>query len=122
MEKELAIELIGGKQFVKLKSELQEMNPADIAFLVEELNSDGEIGEKELILMYRILPKELAAEAFTYMDSDTHQRCFPYTQEHRQRHEKTDKPASQLSQGQRRFGHDYRICLFEKRIDRQRSL
>ena len=70
MEKELAIELIGGKQFVKLKSELQEMNPADIAFLVEELNSDGEIGEKELILMYRILPKELAAEAFTYMDSD----------------------------------------------------
>jgi magnesium transporter len=47
------------------------MNPADIAFLVEELNSDGEIGEKELILMYRILPKELAAEAFTYMDSDT---------------------------------------------------
>ena len=71
MEHELAIELIGGKQFVKLKSELQEMNPADIAFLVEELNSDGEIGEKELILMYRILPKELAAEAFTYMDSDT---------------------------------------------------
>ena len=71
MEKELTIELIGGKQFVKLKSELQEMNPADIAFLVEELNSDGEIGEKELILMYRILPKELAAEAFTYMDSDT---------------------------------------------------
>ncbi len=62
---------MGGKQFVKLKSELQEMNPADIAFLVEELNSDGEIGEKELILMYRILPKELAAEAFTYMDSDT---------------------------------------------------
>lgn len=71
MEKELAIELIGGKQFVKLKAELQEMNPADIAFLVEELNSDGELGEKELILLYRILPKELAAEAFTYMDSDT---------------------------------------------------
>lgn len=71
MEKELAIELISGKQFVRLKSELQEMNPADIAFLVEELNGDGELGEKELILMYRILPKELAAEAFTYMDSDT---------------------------------------------------
>lgn len=71
MEKELAIELIGGKQFVRLKSDLQEMNPADIAFLVEELNGDGELGEKELILLYRILPKELAAEAFTYMDSDT---------------------------------------------------
>lgn len=71
MEKEFAIELISGKQFVRLKSDLQEMNPADIAFLVEELNGDGELGEKELILLYRILPKELAAEAFTYMDSDT---------------------------------------------------
>lgn len=71
MEKELAIELISGKQFVKLKSDLQEMNPADIAYLVEEMNEDGEFGEKELILLYRILPKELAAEAFTYMDSDT---------------------------------------------------
>ena len=69
--KELSIELIGGNQIVKHKTELQENNNADIAFLVEELNSDGEIGEKELILMYRILPKELAAEAFTYMDSDT---------------------------------------------------
>ena len=71
MEKELAIELISGKQFVKLKADLQEMNPADIAFLVEEMKDDEEFGEKELILLYRILPKELAAETFTYMDSDT---------------------------------------------------
>jgi len=71
MEKELAIELIGSKQFARLKAGLQEMNPADIACLVEEMNEDGEFGEKELILLYRILPKELAAETFTYMDSDT---------------------------------------------------
>ncbi len=71
MEKELAIELIGNKQFARLKADLQEMNPADIAYLVEEMNEDGEFGEKELILLYRILPKELAAETFTYMDSDT---------------------------------------------------
>lgn len=71
MEKELAIELIGSKQFARLKAGLQDMNPADIAYLVEEMNEDGEFGEKELILLYRILPKELAAETFTYMDSDT---------------------------------------------------
>ena len=71
MEKELAIELISSKQFVKLKSDLQEMNPTDIAVLVEEMKADEEFGEKELILLYRILPKELAAETFTYMDSDT---------------------------------------------------
>lgn len=71
MDKELALELLQNKMFVRLRSDLQEMNPADIAFLVEEMNEADEFGEKELILLYRILPKELAAESFTYMDSDT---------------------------------------------------
>ncbi|MGN0675236.1 MAG: magnesium transporter [Oscillospiraceae bacterium] len=71
MDKELALELLQNKMFVRLRSDLQEMNPADIAFLVEEMNEAEEFGEKELILLYRILPKELAAESFTYMDSDT---------------------------------------------------
>ena len=31
----------------------------------------AEFDEKKLIMLYRILPKETAAEAFTYMDSDT---------------------------------------------------
>lgn len=76
MEKEIALELIGGKKFVQLKSDLQEMNPADIAFLVEEMNGDEAFGEKELVLLYRILPKELAAESFTYMDSDTQMKLI----------------------------------------------
>ena len=76
MEKELALELIGNKKFVQLKNDLQEMNPADIAFLVEEMNGDEAFGEKELVLLYRILPKELAAESFTYMDSDTQMKLI----------------------------------------------
>lgn len=75
MEKEFtlehAIELLENKKFVQLKSSLQEMNPADIAVFVEELKETAEFDEKKLILLYRILPKETAAEAFTYMDSDT---------------------------------------------------
>ena len=75
MEKEFtlehALELIENKKFVQLKSGLQEMNPADIAVFVEELKETAEFDEKKLILLYRILPKETAAEAFTYMDSDT---------------------------------------------------
>lgn len=71
MEKELAKELLEQKKFVQLKNDLQEMNPADIAAFVEEMNDTAEFDEKKLILLYRILPKELAAEAFTYMDSDT---------------------------------------------------
>lgn len=71
MEKEFAKELLEQKKFVQLKNDLQEMNPADIAAFVEEMNDTAEFDEKKLILLYRILPKELAAEAFTYMDSDT---------------------------------------------------
>ncbi|MDE5741362.1 MAG: magnesium transporter [Oscillospiraceae bacterium] len=75
MEKEVALEyaleMLENKKFVQLKGELQEMNPADIAVFVEELKETAEFDEKKLILLYRILPKETAAEAFTYMDSDT---------------------------------------------------
>ncbi len=70
MEKESALELLGSKQFLKLKSELQDMNPADIAILLEEMYGSDEFDEKNLIMLYRILPKELAAETFTYMDSE----------------------------------------------------
>ncbi|MBQ5317965.1 MAG: magnesium transporter [Oscillospiraceae bacterium] len=76
MDKELALELIGNKQFAALKSDLQEMNPADLAFLISELDEDEDFSEKQLIMLYRILPKELAAESFTYMDSDTQMKLI----------------------------------------------
>ena len=77
MDKELALNLIGNKQFAALKSDLQEMNPADLAFLISELDEDEDFSEKQLIMLYRILPKELAAESFTYMDTDTQMKRIP---------------------------------------------
>ena len=56
--------LIEAKQYVKLREKLQDLNPADIAALFEYLNA------KETILVYRILPKELANEVFAYIDTD----------------------------------------------------
>ena len=76
MDKELALDLIGNKQFAALKSDLQEMNPADLAFLISELDEDEDFSEKQLIMLYRILPKELAAESFTYMDTDTQMKLI----------------------------------------------
>ncbi len=76
MDKELALDLIGNKQFAALKSDLQEMNPADLAFLISELDTDEDFSEKQLIMLYRILPKELAAESFTYMDTDTQMKLI----------------------------------------------
>ncbi len=56
--------LIKEKRFGRIRGLLEGMNPADIAELF------GIVPESELPLLYRILPKELAAEAFVEMDPD----------------------------------------------------
>ena len=61
------LSLIEEKGFSKLRSIFIEMNPADIASVLEEVE------EKELPVVFRILPKELAAEVFSYMESDMQQ-------------------------------------------------
>ena len=59
------ISLIESKKFQQLKQILSEINPADIALFLEELE------EKDLPVVFRILPKELAAEVFVEMQSDS---------------------------------------------------
>ncbi len=58
------LELLTQRKFTELKVVLSEINPAD---LVEYLDA---IPQNELLLVFRILPKELAAETFVEMDSD----------------------------------------------------
>ena len=60
-------ELIEGKKYARLRELLSDMNPADIAQILEE------VPEKELPVIFRILPKELAAEVFVEMDSEMQQ-------------------------------------------------
>ncbi len=64
---EIILELIENRKFSKLRSMLDNMNPADIALVLEDAN------EKDLPLVFRILAKELAAEVFSYMESDMQQ-------------------------------------------------
>ena len=52
------------KKYQTVRKMLIEENPADIALVFLELE------EKDLPLVFRMLPKELASEAFVYMDSD----------------------------------------------------
>ena len=61
---EKALELLEEKKFGQLKSFLAELNPADIALFMEE------IPQEALVKVFRILPKDLAAETFTFMESD----------------------------------------------------
>lgn len=61
---ENALQLIAERKFIELAHLLKEENAADIAGLL------GEVEETALPLVYRILPKELAAETFVEMEPD----------------------------------------------------
>ena len=61
---ELIRNLLDNKNYAELKSVLSDINPADLVDYLEELP------QNHLLLVFRILPKELAAETFVEMDSD----------------------------------------------------
>ncbi len=63
-------ELLTKKHFARLKEILAEMNPADIALFMSELKDD------ELVIAFRITPKDLAADTFVEMDSDRQQELI----------------------------------------------
>ena len=56
--------LLDDKKYHSLRDILSTMNPADIAAVFDELP------ESRLPLLFRLLPKELAAETFVEMDTD----------------------------------------------------
>lgn len=60
-------ELLEGKQYTRLRQYLAEFNEADIAGLMEHLE------EEDMLKVFRILPKDLAAEVFSYLDVDNQQ-------------------------------------------------
>ena len=58
-------EMLERRQFKELKEELENnMYPVYLADILEE------VSEKQLVLIFRLLAKEEAAETFTYMNSD----------------------------------------------------
>ncbi len=61
---EIAVRLLDQKKFSELRAILSELNPADIANILENAE------EKSSLTLFRLLPKELAAETFAYIDSE----------------------------------------------------
>ncbi len=61
---EQALSLLSEKKFAALRTLLEEQNPADINDIIDELS------DEKSFLIYRLLPKELAAEVFVEMDTD----------------------------------------------------
>ena len=62
------IELLSERKFNKVRTLLNEMNEVDIAEIIDETTPE------QAVLIFRLLPKELAAEAFAYMDVTTKKR------------------------------------------------
>ena len=65
MEEEFALikELIETKQYTKLRQEFAEMNDADIAAFLENIDE-----EETMLKIFRILPKSMAADVFSYLE------------------------------------------------------
>ncbi len=60
-------ELIENRQYTRLRQELAEQQEADVAAALEELPGE------EMIKVFRILPKTMAADVFAYLSIETEQ-------------------------------------------------
>lgn len=64
MNKEIFERLLQDKQYKAIKSIFDTLNPVDIAELFPELD------EKDMVILFRLIPKERAAEVFTYLGQE----------------------------------------------------
>ncbi len=67
MNKEIFERLLQDKQYKAIKSIFDTLNPVDIAELFPELD------EKDMVILFRLIPKERAAEVFTYLGQEEEQ-------------------------------------------------
>ena len=58
-------ELLDAKKYTNIRQLFSELNEADIAFLMEEQETE------ERLKVFRILPKDLAADVFSYLEFDS---------------------------------------------------
>ena len=65
--REEILELLHKGQYTKLRQVVQELNDADIADYIEEMD------EEEIVKIFRILPKDMAASVFSYLEIEFQQ-------------------------------------------------
>lgn len=67
---DVVMNLYRQRKFAELKTVMGQLNPADVANIIE--NADG----RDVIALFRLLPKELATEAFAYIDSEQQEQLI----------------------------------------------
>ncbi len=64
------IRLLEKRNFKVIKEIFLNMNEADIADLFGNFHDNNDVDKKDFPILYRLLPKDAAADVFAYMDSD----------------------------------------------------
>ena len=65
------LELLRSRNYKAIREIFMDMNEADVAALLQQFYDDHEVEKYELPLLFRLLNKDVAADVFAYMDSDT---------------------------------------------------
>jgi len=65
MEIEFLLTLLEEKRFPEIRQEIEKQNSVDLANLLSEIDDD-----KDLVMIFRMIPKQKASEVFSYMDND----------------------------------------------------
>ena len=60
-------ELLYAKKYAQIKKELNEMNSVDLAELLEQFSQES------MVILFRLIAKETAAEVFTNMNTERQQ-------------------------------------------------
>lgn len=67
---EVIAELLEQKKYMAVKDIISGANPADIAGFFEERFGDDFEEQREFLILFRLMPKDLAAEVFAFMNPD----------------------------------------------------
>lgn len=67
---EKVLKLLTDRNFKSIRETFMDMNEADVAALLQRFHDDHEADRHDLIVLFRLLNKDVAADVFAYMDSD----------------------------------------------------
>ena len=101
------LELLAEKKYSAVKQLIGQMEEADLAKLFEELENEEDADQFNRL--FRLLPKETAAEVFSYMEPEARDA------EHHTGQPQAHQPVPKVPGGFCRKSDDQRVCLLPQR-------
>lgn len=67
---EQVLQLLTDRNLGSIREIFIDMNEADVAAILQRFHDENEADKRDLILLFRLLSKDVAADVFAYMDTD----------------------------------------------------